>query len=77
MKKWVNSVQNVEEYNTPVTVGSDHRILTAMVKLRLRAPKNMPNAARSFNFKAPCFNRDRQKYQERDFTTSKGAEVTL
>ena len=60
-KKWVNSVQNVEAYNTFVTVGSDHRIITAMVKLRLRAPKKKPpNAARSLNFKALCFNRDLQ-----------------
>ena len=57
-KKWVNSVQNVEAYNTFVTVGSDHRIITALVRLRLRAPKQKtPNAARSLNFKALCFNR--------------------
>ena len=60
-KKWVNSVQNVEAYNTFDTVGSDHRVITAKVRLRLRAPKKMTNATRSLNFKALCSNNDLQR----------------
>ncbi|XP_068704110.1 craniofacial development protein 2-like [Montipora foliosa] len=32
-RKWRNSVQNVEAYNTFSTVGSDHRIVCAKIKL--------------------------------------------
>jgi hypothetical protein len=59
-KKWINSVQNVEAYSTLVTVGSDHRVITAKVKLRLRAPKAKKNTARSLNFKALCHNNELQ-----------------
>ena len=38
-KKWKNSAQNCEAYNTFCTVGSDHRIVTAEIKLKLRANK--------------------------------------
>ena len=38
-KKWRNSVHNAEAYNTFNTVGSDHRIVAAKLKLSLRAPR--------------------------------------
>ena len=59
-KKWANSVQNVEAYNTFETVGSDHRVITAKVKLRLRAPKKKTNTTRALHFKALCSDKDLQ-----------------
>ena len=38
-RKWKNSVKNCEAYNTFSSVGSDHRILTATLKLSLRVTK--------------------------------------
>ena len=32
-RKWINSVTNVEAYSTFSSIGSDHRILTARIKL--------------------------------------------
>ena len=45
-KKWKNSVKNCEAYNSFSSMGSDHRIVTAKVKLSLRtcrAPPRKPN----------------------------------
>ena len=39
-KKWKNSIKNVEPYNSFSSLGSDHRILTAKVKLSLRMSKS-------------------------------------
>ena len=38
-KKWQNSATNAEAYNSFSSVGSDHRIITAKLKLKLRADK--------------------------------------
>ena len=38
-RKWRNSVQNAEAYNTFSTVGSDHRVVCAKIKLSLRISK--------------------------------------
>ena len=38
-KKWQNSATNAEAYNSFSSVGSDHRIITAKLKLELRASK--------------------------------------
>ena len=38
-RKWRNSVLNSEAYNTFSTVGSDHRVVSAKVKLSLRTSK--------------------------------------
>ena len=38
-RKWKNSVKNCEAYNTFSSTGSDHRVLTAKIKLSLRAPR--------------------------------------
>ena len=36
-KKWRNSVNNAEAYNSFASIGSDHRIVTAKIRLSLRA----------------------------------------
>ncbi|CAH1244595.1 Hypp7340 [Branchiostoma lanceolatum] len=41
-RKWQNSMLNVEAYNTFASVGSDHRIVSARVRLSLRKKKNEP-----------------------------------
>ena len=41
-RKWRKSVVDVEAYNSFSSLGSDHRILTATVKLCLRAAKTPP-----------------------------------
>ena len=37
--KWKNSITNTEVYSSFASVGSDHRVVTAEVKLSLRASK--------------------------------------
>ena len=48
-KKWRNSVHNTEAYNSFKTVGSDHRVVSATLKLSLRAPKKEKRT--SYNWK--------------------------
>ena len=38
-RKWKNSMKNCEAYSTFSSVGSDHRIVTAKIKLSLRSPR--------------------------------------
>ena len=38
-KKWKNSALNCEAYNTFCSVGSDHRVVTAKIRLSLRQSK--------------------------------------
>ena len=38
-KKWRNSVNNAEAYNSFNTARSDHRVVMAIVRLSLRVPK--------------------------------------
>ena len=40
-KKWRNSLLNAEAYNTFASVGSDHRIVSARVRLSLRKSKTL------------------------------------
>ena len=52
-RKWIRSVTNVETYtSTFSTLHSDHKAITAKVKLRLRAPKKTKSDFRSINFKS-------------------------
>ena len=44
--KWKNSVMNVEPYSSFSSIGSDHRIVTAQIRLSLRAPKPAPHKKR-------------------------------
>ena len=39
-RKWRNSVHNTEAYNTFSTIGSDHRVVSANVRLSLRTTKH-------------------------------------
>ena len=41
-RKWKNSVKNCEAYSSFSSVGSDHRIVTATIKLSLRVSKQPP-----------------------------------
>ena len=41
-KKWKNSVKNVEAYSTFASIGSDHRVVSAKLKLSLRTCKTPP-----------------------------------
>lgn len=41
-KKWKNSVKDIEAYSNFASIGSDHRILTARLKLSLRITKTPP-----------------------------------
>ena len=52
-RKWLRSVTNVETYSSTFSsIRSDHKAITAKVKLRLRAPKKQKSAFRSINFKS-------------------------
>ena len=42
-KKWQNSIRNCRPYSSFSTVGSDHRIVSAHVKLSLRVSKKSPS----------------------------------
>ena len=44
--KWKNSVLNSEAYSTFASVGSDHRVVTAKIRLSLRATKPASNKKR-------------------------------
>jgi len=54
--KWVNSFRNCRAYST-VDLGSDHRILSANIKISLRIKKRSPNPRTKFNT-------DRLKHKE-------------
>ena len=41
-RKWKNSTKNSEAYNSFSSLGSDHRIVTARIKLSRRAPRKPP-----------------------------------
>ena len=45
-KKWRNSLKNAEAYNTFASVGSDHRMVTARIKLSLRKNMTAPRKKR-------------------------------
>ena len=45
-KKWKNSVMNAEAYNCFSSLGSDHRVLTAKIKLSLRTAASTPRKIR-------------------------------
>ena len=38
-RKWQNSIMDTQAYNSFASVGSDHRVVSANVRLSLRAPK--------------------------------------
>ena len=48
--KWCNSLRNCRAYNT-VELGSDHRIVSAVIKVSLRTTKGKPLDRRKFDWK--------------------------
>ena len=58
-KKWKNSVHNVEAYNSFASIGSDHRLLTAKIRLSLRKSKT-PEREKSYDW-STLKNEDLQK----------------
>lgn len=50
-KKWKNSLLNAEAYNTFASVGSDHRIVSAKIRLSLRKSRTM-SRKKLFDWKA-------------------------
>ncbi len=49
--KWRNSVTNTEAYNSFDSVGSDHRIVTAKIRLSLRSPKQQKTTSVNYDWK--------------------------
>ena len=39
-KKWINSIKNCRSYNPFISLASDHRIISADIRLCLRVYKN-------------------------------------
>ena len=42
-KRWRNSFRDCQAHKSSVTIGSDHNIVSAKIRLSLRAPKTMPS----------------------------------
>ncbi|XP_072036995.1 uncharacterized protein [Amphiura filiformis] len=59
-RKWRNSLQNAEAYNTFASVGSDHRIVSARIRLSLRKSKTLPRK-NQFDWKSLSTDRNIQK----------------
>ena len=57
-KKWINSVQNCEAYNSFEGVSSDHRIVSKKVQLSLRANKKKSSRKPPFDWKQLSSNAD-------------------
>ena len=58
-KKWKNSIKNVEEYSSFASIGSDHRVISARLKLSLRKVKT-PTQNRLYNWSALSNNEELQ-----------------
>ena len=48
-KKWKNSVKNCRAYNSFNSIASDHRIITADIKLSLRANKKKNSKCKPYD----------------------------
>ena len=59
-KKWKNSLKNAEAYNTFASVGSDHRIVSARIKLSLRKSKTI-SGKKQHDWSLLCTDSDLQK----------------
>ena len=51
-RKWINSAMNCEPFNSFNTVSSDHRIVTATIRLSLRANKPKSTKNPRYNWSA-------------------------
>ena len=49
--KWKNSVKNAEPYSSFASVGSDHRVVSATIKLSLRTPKETKRDTVKYDWK--------------------------
>ena len=49
-RKWKNSVKNCRAYNSFNSIASDHRIITADIKLSLRANKMKDRKCKPYNW---------------------------
>ena len=49
-KKWKNSVKNCREYNSFISVASDHRIVISNIQLSLRANKNKSSRIKPYDW---------------------------
>jgi hypothetical protein len=58
--KWISSVTNTEAYSSSASVRSDHRIVTAEVKLSLRASKP-PSQKKRYDWQLLRYNQELQK----------------
>ena len=57
-RKWKNSAQNCRAYNTFVNVLSDHRIVTAHIKLSLRANKKKNSKTKPYDWTTLQYEKD-------------------
>ncbi|XP_072017053.1 uncharacterized protein [Amphiura filiformis] len=60
-KKWKNSLLNAEAYSTFSSVGSDHRIVSARIRLSLRKSKAL-SRKKHYDWKVLCNNKLQQQY---------------
>ena len=51
-KKWKNSAKNCRSYNTFVSVTSDHRIVSAQIRLTLGANKKKKKNKKSYDWRS-------------------------
>ena len=59
-KKWQNSATDCEAYSSFSSVGSDHRIITSTIKLKLRANKTKNQQQQKYNWKLLLDNTETQ-----------------
>ena len=60
-QKWCRTIENIETYaSTFNSIRSDHKALTAKIKLKLRAPKKKQSAFRMVNFRSLASSKELQ-----------------
>ena len=59
-KKWKNSLLNAEAYSTFSSIGSDHRIVSARIRLSLRKSKALPRK-KHYDWRVLCSNNKLQQ----------------
>ena len=59
-KKWRNSVTNAEAYNSFASIGSDHRVVTACIRLSLRADSRATPKKVKYDWSKPATDPDVQ-----------------
>ena len=59
--KWRNSVNNAEAYSSFSSVGSDHRVVSAAIRLSLRSPKDVKTPHTNYDWKVLRHDTDLQE----------------